>query len=235
MAKSYFISDLHLFCKRSYGERYWDELTAVATAADTIVLGGDIFDFPWTDRISVERSVEEATLCLAQLCDTAPNCQFHYLLGNHDFHQSFIDQLGNLSSDHENFAWQPFHLRLRNTVFLHGDVADGHSTPAELEHSRSRWKQATKKGPTMNLMYDLVVRANVHRAVCSVLYRNRRVTRNILTYLESIYAGPSTGVEQVYFGHTHIPISHFRSGGVTFHNGGAPIHGLEFQFLEMVI
>ena len=39
-----FISDLHLFSQRSIGQAYWNQNKELVSAANTIVLGGDIFD-----------------------------------------------------------------------------------------------------------------------------------------------------------------------------------------------
>ncbi|NLE39457.1 MAG: hypothetical protein GX621_15655, partial [Pirellulaceae bacterium] len=62
--------------------------------------------------------------------------------------------------------------------------------------------------------------------------RKQTVARRILAYLDDIGEGPSTGVTNVYFGHTHLAISDFAYRGVLFHNGGAPINGLRFRVLE---
>ena len=42
---TYFVSDLHLFCRRFDGERFWNRLFDIAKRAAAVVLGGDIFEF----------------------------------------------------------------------------------------------------------------------------------------------------------------------------------------------
>ena len=36
----------------------------------------------------------------------------------------------------------------------------------------------------------------------------------------------------VYFGHTHLAMSHFEQDGIRFHNCGAPVRSCEFRILE---
>jgi len=123
-AKHFFVSDLHLFSRRSQGERYVDEIRSAAARAETLVLGGDIFDFTWTDHATIAESVEHAVVWLRQFAAAAPHCGVYYVLGNHDSHQLFIDRLDKLALSVKNFAWHPYCIRLANSVFLHGDMAN---------------------------------------------------------------------------------------------------------------
>jgi UDP-2,3-diacylglucosamine hydrolase len=50
--------------------------------------------------------------------------------------------------------------------------------------------------------------------------------------LTEIGHGRDTGVRNVYFGHTHLPMSDYVYRGVAFHNGGASIHGNPFHILR---
>ena len=65
-----------------------------------------------------------------------------------------------------------------------------------------------------------------------VAHPRRRVVHRILGYLDRIGQSREQGVEHVYFGHTHDALEHYRHGGVTFHNPGAPIAGLQFRIVE---
>ena len=87
---SYFVSDLHLFCSRFAGPRCWNKLLEVSKCATTVVLGGDIFDFRWTTHPTIEYSVHVAVQMLACLVRGNRQCQFHYVLGNHDHHHEFL-------------------------------------------------------------------------------------------------------------------------------------------------
>jgi len=75
----------------------WDRYRDDTLAVDTFVLGGDIFDFVWTTRDSIAESVDEAADWLQSLVEHAPNCQFHFLLGNHDCYEPFVKRLAELA------------------------------------------------------------------------------------------------------------------------------------------
>jgi len=165
-----------------------------------------------------------------------PECQFHFVMGNHDHHDEFEVELCRLADSRENLDWHPFYLRRGNAVFLHGDVADGNFRDQErLLRSRRRWAKSTTKKPWQHSLYDLAINARLHKAAASVVYHRRRVTRRILKYLDHIDHGPESGVEHVYFGHTHVAMNGYRRGGVRFHNGGAPLSGVEFRVVEAAI
>ena len=231
--KCYFVSDLHLLANRSNAARYTVAIRAAATKADAFVLGGDIFDFRWAREECPHRPVEEAADWLRSLAVEFPRCEFHFVLGNHDYHQGFIERLDALEDEVANLTWHPYYLRLGRSVFLHGDVADGRLTPEALSVRRARALHGhRRRGWLPNLCYDLVVAARLHKPLPYLIYPRRRVARRILAYLEKIGHGPAAGVRNVYFGHTHRNLAHYRYGGLVFHNGGAPIKGLRFRILR---
>lgn len=202
-----------------------------AQRADTFVLGGDIFDFRWTTLSSVDRTVDAAAHWLRELVESAPQCQFHMLLGNHDHHDCLMKQLRHLDAAHENLAWDPYFLRIGDSIFLHGDAADGKATHQGLIDARTRKPLHKKRGQTANLLYDAVVRTGAHRTLPVVAYPNRRTTKRLLRYLRDVGHGPETGIRHVYFGHTHRALDAYECEGVLFHNGGAPIRGVPFRIV----
>ena len=230
----YFVSDLHIFCRRFDGERSWAQVAEVARGATTLVLGGDIFDFRWTALATIEETVEAAIDRLRSLVVGYPACMFHYLLGNHDHHEAFLPRLTRLANSESNLAWHPYCLRLGTRVFLHGDAATRSGGAGALEAARYRWLQRKKEGQIANWLYDAMMAARVHKLVYYAFYPKRAVARRLLAYLEQIGHGPATGVADVYFGHTHVALSGFQYGGVRFHNGGAPVTGCRFHILEAV-
>lgn len=232
MRKTYFVSDLHLFARRSQADRHFEKLRHCATHAEHFVLGGDIFDFRWSQARTVHHAVTDALEWLSALTIECPNCQFHLLLGNHDFHQEFIDRLVVLEKTIPNLSWYPYYFRLGSSVFLHGDVADRVMSEETLTTARSRWLHRKQRGPLLSRLYDLVIAANLHRPVPYLRYRKRVVARRILAYLESVGQGPNEGIENVYFGHTHQSLLGYQYGGLHFHNAGAPMRGVRFQILE---
>ncbi len=231
MKKCFFVSDLHLFANRSNAHRHLEEIALAASRAETFVLGGDIFDFRWS-RIPLRRAVDRAIEWLRELAASSPECHFHLVLGNHDYHRAFIDRLDELDRQVANLSWHRYYLRLGSSVFLHGDVADKTMNARMLAEARDRWLDDRRRGPFLSRLYDVVVLTRLHRPVPQLVYAKRIVVRRILKYLESIGQGPQNGVRNVYFGHTHRRLSNYRYRGLTFHNGGAPIKGLKFRILE---
>jgi UDP-2,3-diacylglucosamine hydrolase len=230
---SYFISDLHLFSRRSHADRYRDDLCAAARTADSFVLGGDIFDFRWSTLKSVDETVKAARKWLEEFIEPHPNCQFHFVLGNHDSNRKFVAELDRLSAGTPNLAWYDDYVRLGHSLFLHGDVADANMTAAKLALRRQRWHHDEKRrGPVRNLLYDLAVQARLHKLAGQLANPQSQVAARIVAYLEDVGHGPQNGLRHVYFGHTHVAMSNFHFGGLTFHNGGAPIKGLEFRILK---
>jgi UDP-2,3-diacylglucosamine pyrophosphatase LpxH len=232
--QTYFVSDLHVFSSRSQEHRYRDEIGDKARHARHFVLGGDIFDFRWSTMASDEETVARAIHWMRELVRGCPACHFHFILGNHDYNEAFIERLVHLEAREENLSWYPFYCRLGNSVFLHGDVVDRRMTAQKLSDARSGWLNKKKKGAFANRLYDFAVRNRFHKPFVHLRRRKRTVTRRILAYLDDVGQGPSTGIEHVYFGHTHLAFAGYEYRGVLFHNGGAPIHGLRFHILEAV-
>jgi UDP-2,3-diacylglucosamine pyrophosphatase LpxH len=230
--KSYFVSDLHLFSRRSLAMRHAEALGEAAGKAHTFVLGGDIFDFRWTTLASVEHTIDAAVKWLDKLVSAHPQCEFHFVLGNHDSNERFVARLAQLSAGTPNLSWHPYYVRLGSGLFLHGDAADRKMTPESLARARSKCLVDKKRGKTANLLYDLAVRARLHKAVMHVAKPRQLVAKRIHAYAQRIGHGPESGLKNVYFGHTHAALSNYRYGGLTFHNPGAPMEGLEFQIVE---
>lgn len=231
MGKCYFVADLHLLANRSDAHRYLDEIVRSASHAEVFVLGGDIFDFRWS-RFPILKAVDRAIRWLEELATACPRCQFHLVLGNHDYHQAFIDQLEVLETRVKNLAWHRYYLRLGSSVFLHGDVANREMDARMLAESREKWLDKRRRGPFASRVYDVVIMTRLHHPIPHLIFAKRIVVRRISRYLESIGQGPADGVRDVYFGHTHKRLAAYRYRGLTFHNGGAPIKGVKFRVIE---
>lgn len=231
MPQGAFISDLHLFARRSRGGLYLPEICRAAANSEHFVLGGDIFDFKWSTLPSTEKTLDAAVHWIEALIAAAPETRIHFIVGNHDDHPGLLARLPEIAGRHERFQWERYYLRIGNSIFLHGDVADRKMTAAALEQRRlqfrhqphSRWRHHA---------YQLAVKAQIHRALPHAVYPKRVVARRILTYLDDIGQGPESGVQQVYFGHTHRALDGYRHAGVEFHNAGAPIGHAPFRILR---
>jgi UDP-2,3-diacylglucosamine pyrophosphatase LpxH len=231
MGKCYFVSDLHLFANRSNAHRYLEQIERTASHAEVFVLGGDTFDFRWA-QIPQRKAIDRAVQWLQELCAGCPGCHFHLVLGNHDYHQGFIDRLVILVREVANLSWHRYYVRLGSSVFLHGDVADRQMDARMLAEAREEWLDHRRRGPFLSMLYDMVVLTRLHKPVPRLVFSKRIVVRRILKYLESIGEGPGNGVHNVYFGHTHRKLTNYRYRGLAFHNGGAPIKGLKFRIIE---
>lgn len=226
------VSDLHLFCRRSQAEDYLDAIRAAASESDVFVLNGDIFDFRWSMLASPEETVQSAVAWLAELVDGAQDCAFHYVLGNHDHYQLFMDALDVFSAERVNFAWSPYYLRLGSALFVHGDVTIRKMSGTDLERYREGWLADPNRGPVLNAVYDAAFRVGIHKAVHHVVFPRRAVLERLHHYVEAIGHGADRGVETVYFGHTHLAMPNHAYNGLVFRNGGAPMPGLAFQILK---
>ena len=236
MDKCFFVSDLHLFASRSNAWKYLDDMILAAQRAENFVLGGDIFDFRWARTKNNRQTVDRAVAWLTDLISPCPRCHFHFVLGNHDYHQALIDRLADLTGKLPNFTWHRYYMRLGNSIFLHGDVADRDNHTAEsLAADRQEWLYSRRRGPFLSKLYDVVVLTRLHKPFPHLVYSKRIVAERILSYLDEIGQGPGSGVCNVYFGHTHKHMTNYAYGGLVFHCGGAPIKGLKFHILEAVI
>ncbi len=122
--KTFFLSDLHLLSKRSQADRHEEQIRDKAAQAGAFVLGGDIFDFRWSTAGSPTQSVDAAIGWLDRLVLSNPQCQFHFVFGNHDYNRRFIDALEDYETSVVNLYSHRYLLRLGGSVFLHGDAAD---------------------------------------------------------------------------------------------------------------
>ncbi len=236
MPKSnFFVSDLHMFSRRSQSTHYEDHILAAASRADTFVLGGDIFDFRWSTLASLDHTIEAAVDWLRQLAAHNGGCGFHFVLGNHDWNERFIARLKDLCGETENLSWHPYYIRLGQSLFLHGDVANRRTKQHQLKQIRDRQSEGghERLPEYRHQLYDAIVSLRLHKFFGNCVNRPRRVARRIMVYLDDIGHGPESGVRNVYFGHTHAQMSAFEYGGLRFHNGGAPIKGLDFRIVEI--
>ncbi|MBX3441294.1 MAG: metallophosphoesterase [Planctomyces sp.] len=230
MARAAFVSDLHLFARRSHAERHLPQVRKAATEVDHFILGGDIFDFRWAQGCP-RAAIDSAVSWLRDMAVQAPQSRIHFLLGNHDDHRDLVARLPGLCEELPNFNWHRFYLRLGSSVFLHGDAADGRLTAERLLRRRETFRHCAAASWKHDA-YHWVLKTRLDQIVCRAVHPQRLVVRRLLAYLRDIQQGPEQGVESVYFGHTHRQIDGLRHGGVVFHNGGAPIGAARFRILR---
>ena len=230
----YFLSDLHLFSRRSQAERHVPAIQATAAAADCLILGGDIFDFRWSHHRSAERTTQAAMGWLDDLVGSHSQCDFHFVLGNHDSNARFVTALNSYRRQRPNLHVHPYLFRDGANVFLHGDAADRPAMcDVKLIQHRRPWEHDEQRGEVQNLLYDLAVATRLHKVAGKIAHPRRRVAERLRGYLAKLGHSPETGLKQVYFGHTHEALHHYQHAHLAFHNGGAPIAGLDFRIVKV--
>lgn len=227
-----FVSDLHHFSRRAEQRRYEEAIRRSMKDADVLVLGGDIFDFKWSTLASHKATIDAAGRWVRDLTDFNPNCQVHYILGNHDFDEQLMDQLELISNDQQNFDWHPYHVQLGNSLFLHGDVADRAIDHDQLVLKRQAWKSHRRPHALRHNLYDFAMNLRLHRIPAFVVHPHRQVAKRLVYYLDRHPELQLETISRVYFGHTHVAIDGYQYQGIHFFNGGAPMKGLQFRLVE---
>lgn len=227
-----FLSDLHLFAKRSIASRLQQDIESRCRQARHVILGGDIFDFRWSTLPSHEATIAAAIEWLDKLVRLRDDLRVTLLLGNHDCEPQFVNHLTKWSNNEERFEFHPHYLRIGTSLFLHGDVADKPITHEQLEFRRKK-KKHDPLPRFRHSLYDAVVGLKLHRVPEFTVHRPSFVAKRIHHYLRSLAPPISHGLKRIYFGHTHVPMHGFEFGGIRFYNGGSAIRGLKFHILEV--
>ena len=225
------VSDLHLYFHQSSGFDYVEAIHSSASNADALVMGGDIFDFRSTNGKTVHQRVESAISWLKDFVSHHPHCHFYYLLGNHDHVPEYERALSDLAESTPNLSWHPFYFRLGDTVFIHGDAAGRGMNQQSLSRARAQWPIKKFMSRLLTLIYEIAWWLGIHRHINNICFPIEVVSERLVSYLEEIEHGPTAGVKEVYFGHTHIAISGYEHGGMKFHNCGSPVYDFEFNIL----
>lgn len=233
-----FLSDLHLFSRRSSAPDMESKIQQLVKRCDTLVLGGDIFDFRWSTQLSVGHAIDDSIQWLQRLIDANTECKFHYLLGNHDCHPDFVQSLQRLSESASQLSWHRHFLRIDDSVFLHGDIVDTPIRQGQSYHEvldARRLEGELRKPPTKlsHALYDAAVQARVHRLVVQIAKRKEVVLSRLTKYLRSQSFDAQNGINRVYFGHTHRKLISVPYAGMQFYNPGAAIKGLPFEMLKV--
>lgn len=224
-----FFSDLHLFSRRSTAGYHLPRILDAASEADLVVLGGDLFDFRWSVYRDREHTIQLAMHWLNNLMESVGEARICYLTGNHDNEPEFVTQLTELESEREQFWLACDCLVVGDTALLHGDCIDVSGDADRLVEYRQRWGEKRRRGEIASRIYDMAVRARLHRVAAAAAHNQTFVASKILRYLECCGITPDRGLRRVVFGHTHRCTPGFDFGGVHFINGGATIHGVPFH------
>lgn len=226
------VSDLHLFCRRSRAADYHDAMESAIQDSDVFVLNGDTFDFRWSTYRNIPETVDASITWLEELAARHRDCQFQFLLGNHDTVTPFLEAMEEFVPTVPNLEWEPHHWRIGDHVFLHGDVADGMMSGADLEAHRRVWMADELRSEFRDRVYDAAFGVGIHKIVNRHWFPTERVLGRVQYHLDSIGLGANSGVRHVVFGHTHVRVDAVERNGQVFHNCGAPMPDVRFDVLR---
>jgi len=224
------VSDLHMLTNRTSIDRYMDEIFQAAAQSDLFIFNGDLFDFKWSLHEELDSSVQAAAVWVYDLVRAFPTCQFVVLIGNHDNVSAYMEALNRLAHDLPNLAWEQFHLRLGDKVFLHGDVGDELMTPDEFVAFRKRCDRDHRPAKWRYTLYSIITNSGLHKIVPKLVSK-RRHAEHIIAYLQEALGYDFNEIREIFSGHIHSSYTDYRLRGLLFHNTGAAIRGLTLRIL----
>jgi len=227
--QGHFISDLHLFSRRSIGLERWNQWWLDAEQADLLVLGGDIFDFRWSRLKNLSETLLAARQWLEELMTVHSHGKVVYLLGNHDCSPDFKSLLDQIAKQFVRFEWAPEVWQTGDCIFLHGDILDAGTTSKDLERYRGGFYEAIPRGKVANTLYDIVVQSRLHCVPPQFRHRPKNVCRKLTAYLSKHKSCDLSIAKQVYFGHTHVPMFGYEYDSILFYNAGSGVRHLAFS------
>ena len=231
------VSDLHLFARRSPGAERLASLAGQLAEADLLVLNGDTFDFRWIAPRDREEAFAAAVEELSALLQRQPQCEVHFILGNHDCLLGFQRALTGLAANAPRFHWHAWQLRLGSALFLHGDCAEACMDALELQRRRARWEQGQRRGLLASMAYGVADALGVTRCAHECFFPRHQTVQRLAYHLDRACPGWRLETQDCYFGHTHLPFSNHQHEGVAFHNTGssAAVPGMGFNPLSFEI
>jgi UDP-2,3-diacylglucosamine pyrophosphatase LpxH len=224
-----FISDLHLFSNRCNASEHRKLIESCIDHSDTCVWGGDLFDFRWSRLESEGASVDQALRWLEHWYERFPDKQFVYLHGNHDAHDAFSKAMACWAVDRQRFAYDLDCMRIKDTLFLHGDVIEGKGNSEAFAEYRGRWQKKRVASRVASGFYDVAIAARAHKAAAMAAHRRKATCLQLLHWMNRQPEQLTAGIQRIVFGHTHRRINGYRLEGIEFFNGGATIRHVPFS------
>jgi UDP-2,3-diacylglucosamine pyrophosphatase LpxH len=223
------LSDLHLFARRSQAAECVQRLRAELATVRVLVLNGDIFDFRWSTLRDVETTMTAALDWFRELATALPQCEIHYVIGNHDCHSHFRQRVEDLASMLSRLHCHEQGVRLAGALFLHGDCADAKMDPPRLRRQRARWEHYQQRGVVATSTYIAADRLGLTSLVQARQFPRHETVERVAHYLDCAWPEWRGIIRDCYFGHTHLPFSNHQHDGVAFHNTGSAIRGMGFN------
>ncbi len=207
------------------------EIAERSRASDSLVLGGDIFDFRWSVQGSHQATLDATRKWLHELLDATGDRPIVYLPGNHDCHPDFLQVLEELSRSEPRFSWAEHHLQIGDCLFLHGDVLDAGGLTG-LDSYRRKFHHEMPQSNLAHRTYDLAVGMRIHKLVPMLLHSPTRTCQRLLHTVRQISPDVKVPVRKVYFGHTHVPIHGLQVDRTHFFNPGAALRHMQLHVQE---
>ena len=224
--KGLFVSDLHLFSPRSVGEKVVTQFSTLSQDCDCLVLGGDIFDFRWSDHGSHLATLDAARRWLLDLLHVTGEIPIVFLPGNHDSHPEFLAMLDALAAGEPRLTWAAHHLQIADCLFLHGDLLDAGSV-SRLEAYRSKFHHESPQSRLAHRSYDLAVSMRIHKLIPRLRHKPLQTCQRLLDAMPELWLPSTVPVQQIYFGHTHVAIHGLEVNGIKFFNPGAALRHMD--------
>lgn len=217
------VSDLHLLTNRSSAGWMMPSLHHAASEAGLFVLNGDIFDFQWSMYPDIGESLRFVQDWIRNLVCRHSQCQFVFIMGNHDSLPAYGRLLDAMSDRYTNLVWDPFYLKVGEKAFLHGDVHNSPTTETLVAY-RERWHGPPRQR-WIHTVYLVSSWLRIPRLIHELMPKHAPID-DVITYLKTELGPRFDEVQDVYYGHTHKPHSNFIRNGLRFHNTGATLHGV---------
>jgi len=224
-----FVSDLHLFSNRCSVTEHQGLIESCIDQAEICIWGGDLFDFRWSRLEDEATSVSQALNWLNQWYERFPEKHFVYLHGNHDAHGAFSDALIQWAADRSRFECDLDCMRIKDTLFLHGDVIEGKGNLDAFAEYRGRWQKKRVASRVASGFYDVAIAARAHKAAAMAAHRRKATCLQLLHWMHRQPAEATEGIRRIVFGHTHRRLDGYRLDGIEFFNGGATIRHVPFS------
>ena len=168
---------------------------------------------------------------LDELVGSYPRCEFHFVQGNHDCNRRFIRLAQGYTATRRNLAVHPYLFRQggKSCSCTATRPTTRPCVPTRLTHRREHWSHDESRSQVRHVLYDLAVTARLHRLAGKVAHPRRRVAHRILGYLSRVHHGPESGVEHVYFGHTHDALENYQLSRFHLSQPRCPDAGAQFS------
>lgn len=226
----YVVSDLHIFSCASRYQRLLPMFYEAVRARSVVVLNGDTFDFKRSHYPSSRETAQHAVKWVEDLCARFPATQIYYLLGNHDCHAIFVEQLLDLQTRHSTLQVHEDTLILNDSLFIHGDVVDLPEDSLDLS-ARRQFYAHIEPSLSSKAFAQLVTRTRLN-ILDHLRHSQAELGRRLLRYVRGTHREILPTIKRIYFGHTHVPFHGVEIEGVLFYNTGSMIRGSRWMPAE---